>query len=239
MPAKGYLISKNLLDKIRRTNERVRTTPLGSGTAFIGTGGQGRYLVEITGRYTGSNFTVDNNVFYSGKQVYLDSSAADIVDLPNGLVFGVDADSESLPPILDLTMANYDYNDARDAARVRMAVGTVVEVFATVTANDVLLYATYGAKAHEYENDPSYPANSSLTFDSEGPEAAMTDSGWPSVAIPDGFVITLQTRTFYGHDSLQDRVLYGYYRDFTYNALGVLLSMSPERRQVIDTPEAC
>lgn len=53
----------------------------------------------------------------------------------------------------------------------------------------------------------------------------------------DGVQITIQTGTRY--DPEGDRVIYGFTRDLTFNTTGQLVAVSPERRIVIDTPEAC
>lgn len=235
MAAKGYLLSERTLSQVKQAARVVENTPVGRSPAIMGREAGSRFFVEITGRYRGSNWDVDKDITYTGKLVIWDSGLSTVQDVAGGLVFGVDADSNSMPPIVDLTMANYSQVDSRDAAQVHMVFGTVVEVFATMRANREIVYATYGAKAHEYVNDSAYPdTGEEWEFDSEGTESVFAeDSGWPTVKHNSGFTITTQTRTFYSPDSNRDRVLYGYYRDFQYNAMGVLLSMSAERRQAI------
>jgi hypothetical protein len=236
-----YLVSQSYLDREKRSKQNLaRGLASQQNRRPNDKPSNIKYLVEITGRYTGTDWDVDNDIAYAGRQVYIDSAGYDITPITTGAIFGNDANSASLPPIVDLTMLNYVNVDLRRAEEVTIDIGTVVEVFSTYTKAEEFLYYTYGAKSHEYENDAGFPIDSAMIFDSNGTESAfIEDSGWPTAKHNGGFQITVQTRTFYGADSTQDRILYAYYRDFLYNCHGCLVSMTEERRQVIDDPTSC
>lgn len=70
-------------------------------------------------------------------------------------------------------------------------------------------------------------------------EAAATDE-WDRAEPPegkDGVTVTMQTRTAYNESG--DETLYAYYRNFTYDSRGLLVSISAETRVTIDAPEEC
>ncbi len=87
-----------------------------------------------------------------------------------------------------------------------------------------------------------------LTPTPEGTETAATDT-WdvdvPAEIVPatdpityyDGVTIKLHTRTVYNDTG--DKVLYGFYRLFTFDSAGLLKTISAETRYTIDTPGAC
>ena len=77
-----------------------------------------------------------------------------------------------------------------------------------------------------------------LTHTGEHSETAASDS-WShdNPQFKDGFKVTIQTGEAYNHQG--DRKLYAFVRDFTFNAHGQLITVSTERRMVVDTPETC
>lgn len=77
-----------------------------------------------------------------------------------------------------------------------------------------------------------------LTYTGEHGEAAAEDS-WShqNTQFKDGFKVTIQTGEAYDHEG--DKTLYAFVRDFTFNANGQLITVSTERRIVVDTPETC
>lgn len=84
---------------------------------------------------------------------------------------------------------------------------------------------------------PSDPiATTSLSYTSKHGEQVIPDT-WAANSLGDGLQITVQTGVCYEHDG--DRTIYGFVRDFTFNAFGQLVTVSAERRIVIDIPEAC
>ena len=77
-----------------------------------------------------------------------------------------------------------------------------------------------------------------LTYTGEHAETA--DSGTWDHSNPqarDGFKVTIQTGEAYNHEG--DRTLYAFVRDFTFNAHGQLVTVSAERRVVVEAPESC
>lgn len=81
---------------------------------------------------------------------------------------------------------------------------------------------------------PSEPASTvDLTTADEGKEKAASNAwGYDGSA---GVKVTLQTRTCYLHTNVSP-VLYGFFRTFTFDAKGMLLSVSGETRYEIDRP---
>lgn len=75
-----------------------------------------------------------------------------------------------------------------------------------------------------------------LSAASEGSEAADT-STWSRTTNGTPLQIYIQTRTAY-YDA-GDEKLYGYFRLFTYDACGLLISVGAETRVEVDVPEAC
>lgn len=71
---------------------------------------------------------------------------------------------------------------------------------------------------------------------SEGSEAADS-STWSRTTNGTPLQIYIQTRTAY-YDA-GDEKLYGYFRLFTYDACGLLISVGAETRVEVDVPEAC
>lgn len=81
---------------------------------------------------------------------------------------------------------------------------------------------------------PTSPASTvDLTTEGEGTDAAAS-MAW-SYDGDAGVKITLQTRTCYLHTK-SSPVLYGFFRTFTFDAKGMLLSVSGETRYEIDRP---
>lgn len=72
-----------------------------------------------------------------------------------------------------------------------------------------------------------------LTTDGEGAKTAGSNT-WDYDGRA-GVKVTLQTRTYYSHTDTAP-VLYGFFRTFTFDAKGMLLSISGETRYVIDAP---
>lgn len=84
-------------------------------------------------------------------------------------------------------------------------------------------------------DNPSQPAiTTDLTTAGEGTVTAKTGT-WAYTNGTNGVQVTLQTRTFYDHTA-SSPVLYGFYRTFSFDGKGRLLSVSAETRYVIDTP---
>ena len=80
--------------------------------------------------------------------------------------------------------------------------------------------------------DPPVPDNTVGTTDET--DAAQADT-W---AVGDGTLkVIMLTRMAYNHEG--DEKLYGYYRDFKYDAYGRLTSVSGEVRVIIETPKIC
>lgn len=79
-------------------------------------------------------------------------------------------------------------------------------------------------------------ATTSLKYPNKHGEEVIPES-WAANSLYDGLQITVQTGLCYEHDG--DRTIYGFLRDLTFNAFGQLVTVSAERRIVIDVPEAC
>jgi hypothetical protein len=233
MANKGYLLSQKLLDETKATNEGFRRLPNKASDRYIGDRVPERYFAKIGAVYEGSDWTAPEFVSYEATQVITDSAGQFV---GADYIWGDEADSASFSPIIDLTHYNYKENLARTPEEIRMIPDTIVEVFQKGGNDGDTYWYTYGAKAHEYQQEVGYNLDSEAWFDSEGTEAIQTDSGWVTDGNNSGFVVTVQTRSYYSKDSEDAKILYGYYRDFTYNAMGVLVSMTVERRQVIDNP---
>jgi len=83
-------------------------------------------------------------------------------------------------------------------------------------------------------NDPAVILPSS--FETESAQSDTWDRANPPSG-KDGVKVRLQTRTAYNESG--DQKLYAYYREFTYDSLGKLASISAETRVIVDTPGAC
>ena len=82
-------------------------------------------------------------------------------------------------------------------------------------------------------------ADSPAVLAHDAAEAAKTDT-WDRdnpAAGTDGVAVKKQTRTVY--NAAGDKVLYAFYRTFTYDSAGNLKSVSAESRGTVDTPGAC
>lgn len=73
----------------------------------------------------------------------------------------------------------------------------------------------------------------------EGTETADTGT-WDRDNQPEGYDgVSIRLSTRDGYWDAGDEVFYGFYRLFTWNSIGLLVTISAETRYIIDTPEEC
>lgn len=135
---KKYLLSKPLLDQIRRDHDKMKGMGPAPTRPVYGKPTQERLFALITAKYIAGSFSAAQypaEAAYSARQVWTDS-AGDYVAAVNPLVWGNDADSNTLPPLLD-TASLGPYN-VGDTFLQRIPTNTVVEVFNRGRADNTL-----------------------------------------------------------------------------------------------------
>lgn len=224
----GYVLSKELLDKIRRTNSKVDNLTNKVDTLYSNFKKHSRYFAKIIAKVSGA----PTGCTYSASQVISDASG-DFVAVSGGLSWGLD--STDVGVLIDVNSVNIVTDGAIDIDTVKIKADTVVECWYYGNEDgDVVWYCD--ANYNNFGPESGYPVDSGMQYDSTHPESALVDSGFPASGTS-GFIITIQTGTSY--DYLGNKILYAFYRDFTYDGLGRLVSVSVERRQVVDVTEAC
>ena len=227
--AKGYLISEELANKLKR----IRPQSLNQGYQVNqGQPDNDDYFVKVTGKYEGSDFLngEDNdNALYKGVEVCLDS-AGEWTEVQNGILFGEDSLSYGVSPFYDLTHLNY-IAEGRLGEEITIKQDTIVRVYRTGTDSGETRWVSI-ANERDFTQETAYNLDSGMIFDSEVDlKDTMPDSGWTTSDNNSGFVISVQTRAFYDEE---EKKVYVYYRDFTYNAMGVITSVTRERREVLN-----
>lgn len=124
----GYLLSEDLLNQMRRDSSKLRHTPTDALRKYIGEDNGDRYLVRITGKYTGTNFTAVDSAAYSAVQVIQDATG-NFQDISGGYVWGDDSDPNSFPPIVDIASLESRNGNVSDTILQRMPNDTYVEVY--------------------------------------------------------------------------------------------------------------
>jgi len=139
---------------------------------------------------------------------------------------------------IDVTDANHGYADVKASDNTKLASGAsgsaVILWKESGTGTKWAIIRIGGGDKAGSANDPAVilPSN----FETE---TAQSDS-WDRASPPsgkDGVKVRLQTRTAYNESG--DQKLYAYYREFTYDSLGKLASISAETRVIVETPGAC
>jgi len=126
--AKGYLLSPSLLGKIRKDHDKVKSLGPNLNINNIGQGRIERYLVKITGKYTGSSFTAPLSCTYSGIQVVTQTDGT--FDSPaDAFIWGNEIYSTTFPPIIDLQSLSAYNQYVDDDALTRIPINSIVEVF--------------------------------------------------------------------------------------------------------------
>lgn len=228
MNEKGYLVSKNLINKIKKADRSLQTTTQGIDR-YNGKNTHSRVFAQIVEKTGGS----PSGCTYSANQVVMDASGYWTV-VTGGLTWG--STTADVGELIDVNSTNIIEYAEIDIDKIRIKPNTVVEAwYLGNESGDVIWYCD--ANYNNYGVESGYELDSGMQYDSAHPESAIVDSGWPNDQPYSGFIVTIQTGTVYNYAG--DKILYAYLRDFTYDGLGRLISVSVERRQVIDTPESC
>jgi len=116
-----------------------------------------------------------------------------------------------------------------------------VPLVSVETDNLITVWHTGDIHADQYFNDlmaddGSTCSYTDFTYTGEHQEAAYTDSGWNRDST-EAVKVTLQTGTSYYHTG--DKKIYAYFRDFHFDNLGNLISISSEVRSEVDAAEPC
>lgn len=144
MAEKGYLLSENLLAKVRKTT-RFDNNPRNNPYARNNNGGQrvqNRYFARITGKYSGFVWTPTNpGATYTGVQQLTDSNG---LFQDSYIPYGDEADSASFPPIIDIQSLS-SYRDNKDNSDLwRIPINSIVEVFSMPDDQGQLWHFTAG-----------------------------------------------------------------------------------------------
>jgi hypothetical protein len=186
MAETGYLLSESLLKKVKRTTRNGETARQ-QGERHLGRRLMSRYIVKITGKYTGTDWTPTNaGATYTGTQQITDING----DFADGIYpFGDEADSESFPPIIDLQSLS-SYRDNKDNDDLyRIPLNSIVEVFQMSDVEGNIWFYTCG------------PANESFWAEITG-----TLAGLYSWTMLDDDAVTFQTVTgVYNAKEIQGR----------------------------------
>jgi roadblock/LC7 domain-containing protein len=130
MATPKYLLSQSLLDQIRDDHRRVKqaeSSPNATARRYKTAPKESRYHARITGKYIAGTYVYyPAEATYSAIQVITDSNG-DYQDATSPIVWGDDADSGTLPPLIDMVSVG-PYN-IDDTLLQRIPNGTVVEVF--------------------------------------------------------------------------------------------------------------
>jgi hypothetical protein len=143
MAEKGYLISQGLLNDINRTNKTVKNRTQSPIRGFMGRQAPIRYLVKITSKYQGSNWSPPASASYTGEEVIADSGG-ELQTFTGGTIFGDDTDSASFPPILDLRSLETVNGNSTDTTLQRIPPNSYVEVFQKTSDEGELYWYTNG-----------------------------------------------------------------------------------------------
>jgi len=142
-----YLVSQSYLDREKRQRQN-----LARGIASAGGGAYtdrvstfNRFIVKITGKYSGSNWTVPDSGGYAGTQQISDSAG---VFQDGDFIWGDDADSASLSPIIDLRSLETVNGNSTDTTLQRLQPDSYVEVFQRGGEDGDTLWYTNGLEPH-------------------------------------------------------------------------------------------
>lgn len=232
MPDPGYLVSKAALDRFNAAASAVRNRLAPPRPAYLGQPERQRFLMKVTGKYAGGGiYSALADVAYEGYAVVQDGDAGDFVAVSGGPTWG--GSSGDWPPVVDILAVNYSKH--ADPSAIEIVAGSVVEVFQLGNDEFSACWYCYG---DDYVND-TYNYDSQAFYDSGHPETAYGDDGWDIDDQVDtsGVTVTVQTGTVYNY--LGDKVLYAFLRTLTFDALGRLTAVSPERRQTVDPAGPC
>jgi hypothetical protein len=141
MAETGYLLSESLLKKVRRTTRNGEAARQ-QGERHLGRRLMSRYIVKITGKYSGTDWTPTNaGATYTGVQQLTDSNG----DFTDGIYpFGDETDSESFPPIIDLqSLSSFRDNDT-NTDLYRIPLNSIVEVFQMADVEGNIWFYTCG-----------------------------------------------------------------------------------------------
>lgn len=174
-----------------------------------------RFPLQVIGSELKIEYGVPTAAFSSGSTITLDPSDINGNDIENAtnvvlhLSFTGGTTSVPIPVTAILAFVRYEVADENDVE------GAIIGLLQGTHASPAAMYATF-----------------------EGSETAQTDS-WDitSQGANDGTTAALTTRIVYNHAG--DKKVYGFYRVFTWDSVGLLCSWSAETRYEVDAAESC